>query len=105
MADDPKKKLTAWLTEGLDKSPEKLHFDRTRLVVKGQKAWYMASLSLDDPFFSKMIEVDQMLMMSFKSGRSDDVVKALSSLEQQEISEVGLREVSDMLKARRKTSD
>jgi len=102
VADDPKKKLTAWLTEGLDRTPEKGQYDRTRLVVRGQKAWYMASLSLDDPFFSKMVEVDQQLMMAYKGQRSDDVVKALSSLEQQEVSEVGLREVTDMLKARRK---
>jgi hypothetical protein len=63
----------------------------------------MACLSLDDPFFNSMVEKDQQLMMAFKGGRSDDVVRALSSLHDQDIAEVGLREVSDMLKSRRKT--
>lgn len=73
MPEDPKQKLTGWLTEGLRKptDTEKMEdIDRTRLMFPGQKEWYHAALSLDDEYFRTRVLLDMKMMMAFKGRRS-----------------------------------
>lgn len=102
-AEDPKQKLTAWLTQGLDKIKEgTVDVDRTRIMFPGQKEWYHAALSLDDEYFRTRVELDMKMMMSYKGRRSDDVVTSLASLETDDVINEGLQPVKDYMKEKRK---
>jgi hypothetical protein len=105
MPEDPKQKLTTWLTEGFVKPKENesitMDMDRTRLMVPGQKEWYHAALSLDDPYFTKRVHDDMKFMMSYKGRRSDDVVTSLASLETDDAINEGLQPVKDYMKEKR----
>lgn len=105
MPEDPKQKLTGWLTEGLRKptDTEKMEdIDRTRLMFPGQKEWYHAALSLDDEYFRTRVLLDMKMMMAFKGRRSDDVVTSLASLEKEDAVEAGLQPLKDVMAAAKK---
>jgi hypothetical protein len=104
MTDDPKAKMTAWLTEGLRKPQDTTDFDRTRVMSPEQMAWYKAALALDDDYFTHRVIVDMHLMMSFKGRRSDDVVEALRSVKQDDKIMSGVQPVTEELRKRNKYS-
>lgn len=101
MAENPKQKLTTWLTEGFPEREKRHHLDRTRVMATAQKRWYSALLAVEDPYFTRRVEIDQELMMAFKGKRSDDVVNALMALVEEEARETGLRPVEEYLKKKR----
>lgn len=106
MAEDPKQKLTTWLTEGLIEAKEdveKTDVDRTRVMFPGQKEWYHACLSLDDEYFRNRALLDMKFMMAYKGRRSDDVVTSLASLEKEDAIEAGLQPMKDYMKAAQKS--
>lgn len=101
MVEEPKAALTRWLTEGFERRElEKLHDDRTRLEIPGQKEWYNALACLDDPYFNRRLERDQLLMMSYKGRRSDDVVEALRSTSAPDKINTGVQPVTEELRKR-----
>lgn len=102
MVEEPKSKLTTWLTEGLKKPQETTDFDRTRVLSPEQKAWYQAALCLDDPYFTNRVIIDMHLMMAFKGKRSDDVVEAMRSTEQSDKIMSGVQPVTEELRRRNK---
>lgn len=102
MPDDPKEKLTRWLTEGIPEPEEAVHLDRGRLMFRGQKEWYHACLALDDEYFTRRVERDHMMMMSYKGRRSDDVVDSLTHLSEKTERPSGTQPIEDHLKARDK---
>jgi hypothetical protein len=107
MVEEPKSKLTTWLTEGLRKQPETTDFDRTRVMSPEQKAWYQAALAVNVPYFTQRVVIDMHLMMAFKGKRSDDVVEAMRSTEQSDKIMSGVQPVTEELRRRNKynTSD
>lgn len=102
MPEDPKEKLTKWLTEGLAPADDRLHLDRTRMMFRGQKEWYHAALALEDDYFTQRVERDQQMMMAFKGKRSDDVVESLRSVHEDGKIMSGVQPVTEELRKRNK---
>lgn len=108
MPEEPKQKLTSWLTHGIMRPDKTIDFDRTRVMTPEQKAWYQATLALNDEYFNNRVEVDMLLMMAFKGRRSDDIVEAMHSTDQADKINTGVQPVNEELRRRQnkyKTDD
>lgn len=101
MPEDPKTKLTNWLTK-VDADEEA----GTRLMNKEQKAFYLGYMALADEldidFFKEVVMLDERLMMAYQGRRSDDVVIALSKIKDDEPKDVGLQPLREILKKQEK---
>lgn len=99
MGDDPKSRLTQFITDGRT-SPE----EKTRIISPAQKEWYLfcqmlgSKDGLDIPFFTALAEADMRDMMSYQGKRSEEVVISLSHLVGDDIQNVGLQPLRDYLK-------
>lgn len=104
MVEDPKTKLTNWLTT--------VPSDReagTRIMSKEQKAFYLGysavAKELDIPFFQAIVELDERLMMAYQGRRSDDVVEALRAVKEPDKLMSGVQPVTEELRKRYKSSE
>jgi len=104
MVEDPKTKLTNWLTE----VPAEKEAG-TRLMSREQKAFYLGysalATELDLPFFRNIVELDERLMMSYQGRRSDDVVEALRSVKEPDRVMSGVQPVTEELRKRYRTEE
>jgi hypothetical protein len=102
--EDPKTKLTNWLTAvpAEDESG-------TRLMSKEQKDFYVGykalGRELDIPFFEKIVDLDERLMMAYQGRRSDDVVESLRSVKQEDKINTGVQPVQEELRKRYKSQE
>ena len=94
MVEDPKKKLTDFITSGSDEPEQK-----TRIISKEQMAFTMAFLSageieeLDVSFMQREAEKAELLMMSYQGRRSDDVVEMTKGLDKVDIRAAGVQAI------------
>jgi hypothetical protein len=100
--DDPKTKLTNWLTT--------VPSDReagTRLMTREQKGFYLGYIALaevlDIPFFKEVVELDERLMMAYQGRRSDDVVEALRVVKESDKINTGVQPVEQHLRDKYRT--
>lgn len=106
MADDPKGKLTDFITSG-QTNPE----EKTRIICKEQKEWYLAcqvlgsKKGLDMDFFNELVELDMRDMMSYQGKRSEEVVISLSHLVGDDMANVGLQPLREYLKSQQRGGD
>jgi len=97
--DDPLAWLTRFITDGTTAPDEK-----TRVMSKEQLEFYYAYTFLGSEeglgigMYKELVEIDQRLMMSYKGLRSDDVVHALTSLQEKEDENVGLQPLKQHFK-------
>lgn len=104
MKEDPRDKLTNFITTG-GKSPE----EKTRIMCKEQAEFYYAYLNLGaEPgleFFKEEAERDMRLMMSLEGKRSDDIVEMFKHIDRTDMFDVGLQPITDYNKSRREKRD
>lgn len=85
MPEDPKNKLTNWLTGGQQEIKEHDDKDRTNINSKEQIDFYFYYENLGRAtgisFFSEMARLDARLMMSFKGKRAEEIVQAMVGIE------------------------
>lgn len=97
MAEEPKMLLTRWLT-GVDSKDEA----GSRVMSREQKAYYTGYKAfadeLDIPFFTKMVDLDERIMMAYQGRRSDDVVEALRTVTEQSARDTGLQPAAEYIK-------
>jgi hypothetical protein len=93
--EDPKNKLTNWLTGGQREDKQNDDKDRTIINSKEQIEFYfyytMVGEATGIPFFEQMARLDERLMMSFKGKRSEEVVQAMVGIDTQERIKAGLQ--------------
>ena len=95
MAEDPKEKLTDWLTGGKPQRAEADDKDRTIINSKEQIEFYyyytMVGQATGITFFTEMARLDERLMMSFKGKRAEEVVQAMVGLDTEAKIKAGLQ--------------
>lgn len=113
-SEDPKQKLTRWLTDvpAYDGPSDDAG---TRLMSKEQKAFYgyykqlyciLRDRGVDVPALKGIVNDDERMMMSYQGRRSDDVVEALRSVKTDDKINAGIQPVTQELARRSyKTED
>lgn len=78
-------------------------------MSKEQKSFYLGYKALGDeldiPFFKRIVELDERLMMAYEGRRSDDVVESLRSVKQEDKINTGVQPVQEELRKRYKTQE
>lgn len=102
MPEDPKTRLTKFITSGED-NPEQ----KTRLISREQLAFTFAYdftggiKELEVPEFKDMAAKSMLLMMSYQGRRSDDIVEMTRGLDEQQLLTTGVQEIISERKERR----
>jgi hypothetical protein len=98
MPDDPKTKLTQWLTEGAEDPTEK-----SRIMSKEQAEFYHAyrfmAKVLKIPEYQEFVEIDEVIMEAYQGKRSEEVVSAMKSIGDATASDVGKQPLRRHLQA------
>ena len=89
MGNDPKNKLTDYMTQD-----QKATTERTRLMSKEQKEWYLAcdtlSMVLGWKTYGQLKAQDEKAMMALQGKRSDDIVAMMKADQDQGSLNVGV---------------
>ena len=102
MPEDPKTRLTQFITTGEDATEQK-----TRMISKEQLAMDMAFASAGDipelevPHMKRIAERSELVMMSYQGRRSDDVVEMTKGLEEKDLIRAGVQPMVDYVKNKR----